>query len=198
MSLASRLALATPQPARGTPFNLLPKEDTPPPPPVKNDEETPWPAQFGSKWYNKAGFIYKSPTNISDFHTMSKKSIICACRDYGIHGYGIWSREPLKMFTRWFLNEVAGNLSLLSGGLQKMGYGEDLAGKAREWKRAWMRERLERRMRRAGRRSRRVVERDTRERRSFGEKGLGAGKRRGCAKRGCGLEFKHEEAHLIM
>jgi len=102
------------------------------------------------------------------------------------------------MFKRWFLNEVAGYVSILSGGLQRMGYGEGLTRKAR---RERMKESLERRMRtlrRTDRRNRGVVEREAGKRRRLGEKGLGVRKSRGCVKEERSLEFRHEEAHFIL
>lgn len=101
-------------------FSILATKDpeVAPEPPAEEH----WPSQFSTKYHRKAGFIYSVPKNISEMHTVSKTAISRACRLYGVKNYEVWSREPLEMFRRWFLNEVAGKLSLLRGGLAPMGH----------------------------------------------------------------------------
>jgi len=117
-------------PSTRIPFNLMLKEDQVPFP--EPDPEEQWPSQFSTYYHRTAGFVYKVPLGVSNEHTVSKFSIVGACRFYGIKGWKIWSREPLGMFRRWFLNEVAGHVSRLQGGLIPMGYGEDLKWKAKK------------------------------------------------------------------
>jgi hypothetical protein len=169
------------------PFSLLVKEDEDTPPLATAETEELWPAQFDSEFYRKAGFVYKQPTNISDLHLISKTTIIRACRLYGVRRFGIWSREPLKIFRRWFQNEVAGRYNTL----RPMGYGEDLVRKQTEDTLRWLEEKRQwdvprRRMildryERGGRRIRpvdlrrswRIMERHVQARRSFGKEELG-------------------------
>ena len=157
-----------------------------------------WPAQFDSKYYQKAGFVYKIPTNIADFHLMSRKSIARACRLYGVKDYKFWSREPVPMFRRWFQNEVAGRLNILQGGLKPMGYGENLAEKAKEARKQERTEKLGKKMRRKNKRDKATIKRHLTKRRSFGERGLDGKPKKKCAMKECSLEFEHEGLHLVL
>lgn len=76
----------TRHPSTRIPFSLLRLEnyDTPPITGSTTEPFEPWPTQFDSEFYSKAGFIYKEPTNISASHLISKTSIARACRLYGI------------------------------------------------------------------------------------------------------------------
>jgi hypothetical protein len=125
-----------PAPSTRIPFNPMPRDDSPEP--FGGDEsgapsevDGQWPEQFGSKFYRKAGFIYKVPTNIAVVHLVSKESIVKACQEYGVKGWEPWYREPLSLFRRWFQNEVAGNLS----SLKPMGYGQNLQARQVEFER---------------------------------------------------------------
>jgi hypothetical protein len=125
-----------PAPSTRVPFNLVPKDDSPEP--SGGDEggagaevDKQWPEQFGSKFYRKAGFIYKVPTNIAEVHLVSKESIVKACQEYSVKGWAPWYREPLSLFRRWFQNEVAGHLS----SLKPMGYGQNLQARQVEFER---------------------------------------------------------------
>jgi len=102
-----------------------------------------WPAQFSVQHHRKAGFIYGGPTEVSDLHLVSKTSIERACRLYGVQRCKRWSRGPLKLFRRWFLNEMAGIGSYLRGGLSPMGFKEGLPAKAKGDFARIRRERLE-------------------------------------------------------
>lgn len=111
------------------PLRLIPEDDPmyAPDPEVEDH----WPDQFSTRYHSKAGFVYSTPLNISTVHTRSRSSIIEACIMYGVKDYELWSREPLDMFRRWFLNEIAGQIGRSRGGLVPMGSGDDVHAKAK-------------------------------------------------------------------
>jgi hypothetical protein len=174
-----------------------PKEDTPT---IENPKasEVLWPAQFDSTYYKKAGFVYKAPVNIAEIHLESKSSILRACKRFGVKNYGFWSREPLKMFRRWFQNEVAGNINILTKGLKPMGHGENLPQMAKDCRKQRRTQLLGHRLRRKNDRPLATIKRHLEKRRSFGERGRGTKPKRKCAVNGCSLEFEHEGLHLVL
>ena len=203
-------------PSTRIPFSLLPKEDPPAIPQTKTEEL--WPSQFDSKYLKKAGFIYKTPVNIADSHTKSKRSITSACIEFGMRGHELWSREPLRMYRRWSLNEIAGQFRT---DLRPIGYGKDLVGSLKA-KLTALKKQKHLNKRRDVNRSRKIVERykdgekgihehdirmslrvmqrHVKDRRSFGAEGplAQAGKGRTCVRRGCNLEFGHKGPHSIL
>jgi hypothetical protein len=178
-------------------FKFHPKEDTPTIEKAKASEML-WPAQFDSTYYKKAGFVYKTPVNIAEIHLESKSSILRACKRFGVKNYGFWSREPLKMFRRWFQNEVAGNINILTKGLKPMGHGENLPKMAKDCRKQRRTQLLGNRLRRRNNIPLATIKRHLEKRRSFGERGRGAKPKRKCAVNGCSLEFEHEGLHLVL
>jgi hypothetical protein len=155
---------------------------------------------------------------VADIHTVSKTTIRHNCRQFGVKGYEFWSQEPLKIFRRWFLNEVAGNYREV---LRPIGYGDDSVGISKAKFAVFESQRRRKKLpdvkrnrkiaerykqgekkipEHVVRRSLRVMQQHVEARRSFGDEGPLAqdGKGKTCVRRGCNLEFGHKGAHSLL
>ncbi|KAH9211337.1 hypothetical protein DL95DRAFT_464928 [Leptodontidium sp. 2 PMI_412] len=79
-------------------------------------DNKPWPSQFSKKKFQRAAFLYPTPSvNFQLELTYSKRELKRACRNFPLTGWKPWSKQSQPVFLEWMLDEMAATLSILRG-----------------------------------------------------------------------------------
>lgn len=73
---------------------------------VEYENAADWPMQFSSKYFSRAGFIYKPNEEESDYWNplQTKRELVQACKSRNVLGYEEWQEKEIQLFKRWIIN----------------------------------------------------------------------------------------------